>query len=85
MELSKTKLHKILKKYRRKLEQHDREWKELCARVMKREDLGNGQFVTTMPSIFDHEKHNSKGAQLFRDLMAEFDGYEVFPKKNKNG
>jgi len=30
MELTKTKLNKILKKYRVKLEQHNKEWEELC-------------------------------------------------------
>lgn len=82
-ELSKTKLNKILKKYRTKLELHDQEWKDLCKKVTKRTDLGNGQFSTTMPSIYDHERHNSKGAKLFRDLMTEFENYEVFPKKQK--
>lgn len=83
MELTKTKLNKILKKYRTKLEQHNKEWKDLCAKKCKQTDLGNGQFEMTMPSIYDHERHNSKGAQLFKDLMAEFENYEVFPKKQK--
>jgi CTP:phosphocholine cytidylyltransferase-like protein len=83
MELTKTKLNKILKKYRIKLEQHNKEWKDLCAKKCKQIDLGNGQFEMTMPSIYDHESHNSKGATLFKDLMAEFENYEVFPKKQK--
>jgi hypothetical protein len=81
MELTKTKLNKILKKYKIKLEQHNKEWDDLCRKKCTRKDLGNGEFEMTMPSIYDHEKHNSKGAQLFKDLMTEFENYEVFPKK----
>jgi len=75
-ELTKTKLHKILKKYRAKLEQHEKSWQDVCSRKMKKVKGG-----ITLPSIYDHEKHNSKGNQLFKELMAEFDGYDVFPKK----
>ena len=81
MELSKTKLNKILKKYRVKLEQHNKAWDELCKKKCKRTDLGNGQFEMTMPNIYDHENHNARGSQLFKDLMAEFEDYEIFPKK----
>ena len=81
MELTKTKLNKILKKYRIELEKYNKEWEDLCAKKCKQTDLGNGQFKMTMPSIYDHEKHNSKGAKLFKGLMAEFEKYEVFPKK----
>ena len=83
MELTKTKLNKILKKYRIKLEQHDKAWTELCKKKCKTTDLGNGQIEMTTPSIYDHESHNSKGATLFKDLMSEFENYEVFPKKQK--
>lgn len=83
MELTKTKLNKILKKYRIKLEQHNESWDALCKKKYKRKDLGNGQFEMTTPSIYDHESHNSKGASLFKDLMTEFENYEVFPKKQK--
>lgn len=82
MELTKTKLNKILKKYRMKLEQHNKEWEELCRKKCKRENVGD-KIVMTTPSIYDHERHNSKGAQLFKDLMKEFEGYEVFPKNEK--
>ena len=82
MELTKTKLNKILKKYRMKLEQHNKEWEELCRKKCKREDVGY-KIVMTTPSIYDHERHNSKGSQLFKDLMKEFEGYEVFPKNEK--
>jgi CTP:phosphocholine cytidylyltransferase-like protein len=82
MELTKTKLNKILKKYRMKLEQHNKEWEEVCRKKCKREDIGDKTILTT-PSIYDHERHNSKGAQLFKNLMKEFEGYEVFPKNNK--
>lgn len=81
MELTKSKLHKILKKYREKLERHNRSWDEICKKKCKKTDLGNGEFEMTMPSIYDHERHNSEGAQLFKDIMAEFESYEVFPKK----
>lgn len=83
MELTKTKLNKILKKYRIKLEQHNKEWEEVCRKKCSTKDIGNDQFEMTMPSIYDHERHNSKGATLFKDLMAEFENYEVFPKKQK--
>lgn len=82
MELTKTKLNKILKKYKVKLEQYNKEWEELCRKKCKREDVGD-KIVITTPSIYDHERHNSKGATLFKDLMKEFEGYEVFPKKVK--
>jgi hypothetical protein len=82
MELTKTKLNKILKKYRVKLEQHNKEWEELCRKKCKSENVGD-KIVMTTPSIYDHERHNSKGAQLFKDLMKEFEGYEVFPKNEK--
>ena len=83
MELTKTKLHKILKKYRIKLEQHNKNWADLCKEKCKRTDLGDEQFELTMPSIYDHERHNSEGATLFKELMAEFENYEVFPKNLK--
>jgi len=82
MELTKTKLNKILKKYRVKLEQHNKEWEELCRKKCKREDVED-KIVMTTPSIYDHERHNSKGSQLFKDLMKEFEGYEVFTKNEK--
>lgn len=37
----------------------------------------------TTPTIYDHEKHNSRGTQLFKNLMAEFKDYDVFPKNKK--
>ena len=82
MELTKSKLNKILKKYKVKLEQHNKEWEELCRKKCKSENVGD-KIVMTTPSIYDHERHNSKGATLFKDLMKEFEGYEVFPKKIK--
>lgn len=82
MELTKTKLNKILKNYRVKLEQHNKEWEELCRKKCKQEVVGD-KIIMTTPSIYDHEKHNSKGATLFKNLMKEFEGYEVFPKKDK--
>ena len=83
MELTKTKLNKILKKYKLKLEQINKEWEELCRNKCQSKNVGDKLIVTT-PSIYDHEKHNSKGAQLFKDLMKEFEGYDVFPKKDKD-
>lgn len=83
MELTKTKLHNILKKYRVKLEQHNKEWETLSREKFKYENVGEMLKITT-PSIYDYERHNSKGAALFKELMAEFEGYEVFHKKKKN-
>jgi hypothetical protein len=85
MELTKTKLNKILKKYKVKLEQHNKEWKDICSKKCARKDLGDGNFEMTTPSIYDHEKHNSKGNQLFKNLMKEFEDYEVFPKNKNKG
>ena len=82
MELTKTKLNKILKKYKVKLDQHNKEWEEVCRKKCTRKDEDE-HIVMTTPSIYDHEAHNSKGAKLFKDLMQEFEGYEVFPKKEK--
>lgn len=82
MELTKNKLNTILKKYRVKLEQHNKEWDELCKKKCKKKIEGEHVVITT-PSIYDHEKHNSKGAKLFKDLMKEFEPYEVFAKKEK--
>ncbi len=77
MELTRTKLHKILKKYRIKLEQHNKDWEQVCRKAR----LKSTDEHIALPSIYDHESHNSKGSQLFKDLMKEFEGYEVFPKK----
>lgn len=82
MELTKTKLHNILKRYRVELERHNREWEEICRKKCKNEFDGDMVTITT-PSIYDYERHNSKGAYLFRQIMAEFENYEVFPKKHK--
>lgn len=78
MELTKTKLHKILKKYKVKLEQHDQEWKDLCNKLSK--SRGGNTFTYDLPDIYEHERHNSKGAKLFKELMSEFEDYKVFPK-----
>lgn len=83
MELTKTKLHKILKKYKAELDRHEKEWEETCRKKCKTEVVG-GKVVMKTPSIYDHEAHNSRGNQLFKNLMKEFEGYEVFPNKNKN-
>jgi len=81
-ELTKTKLNKILKKYRTKLEQHNKEWSDLCSKIRKENPIEeDGDMITIVtPSIYQHESHNSKGAKLFKNLMEEFEGYEVFPK-----
>ena len=76
-ELTNTKLHKVLKKYRAKHEQHNREWEEICRKVSERNTSGK----IYLPTIYQHEAHNSKGYRLFKDLMQEFEGYDVFPKK----
>lgn len=77
MELTKTKLNNILKKYRRKLEDHEKEWIETC----KRARLKSTETHISMPTIYDHESYNSKGNQLFKSLMKEFEKYEIFPNK----
>lgn len=82
MELTKSKLNKILKKYRIKLEQYNKDWEELCRKKCKHENIGD-KIVMTTPTIYDHEKHNSRGAQLFKNLMAEFEDYDIFPKNKK--
>lgn len=81
MELTKSKLHKILKKYRKKLEDYNKEWEDFCNK--KTGSISkDGEKMMVLPSIYDHEKHNSKGAQLFKDLMQEFEGFDVFEKKS---
>ena len=80
-ELTKSKLNKILKKYRVKLEQHDKEWEAICRKKCSRTFDGDHVKITG-PSLADHERHNSKGAQLFKSIMEEFDEFEVFPKKD---
>lgn len=78
MELTKTKLNKILKRYRVKLEQHEKEWQETCRKAR----LKSTETHIALPTIYEFESHNSKGNQLFKALMEEFEGCEVFPKKN---
>lgn len=79
MELTKTKLNKILKKYKIELEKLDKDWQDTCKKVRMR----NTETHIALPTIYEHERHNSKGSQLFKNLMKEFEGYEVFPKKTK--
>jgi hypothetical protein len=55
----------------------------LCRRKCNQRIEGD-KIINTTPSIYDHEKHNSKGAQLFKALMKEFEGYEVFTKQKSN-
>lgn len=81
MELTKTKLNNILKKYSIKLDQYNKEWDDLCRQKSKTTTRGIKVIVAT-PTIFDHEQHASKGAQLFKDLMSELGQYHVFPEKN---
>ncbi|MFA6889284.1 MAG: hypothetical protein WC254_07355 [Candidatus Woesearchaeota archaeon] len=80
MELTKTKLHNILKKYKAKRDDLDKEWKELCKKKCKTENVDNKVIFTT-PTLLDHEQYNAKGNKLFHDLIEEFDGYDIFPKK----
>jgi hypothetical protein len=81
-ELTKTKLHNILKKYRAKLDQHNKEWESVCRKKCKRVIEGDRISVTT-PSIYECNEHTSKGDRLFKALIAEFDEYEVFPKNKQ--
>ena len=74
MELTKTKLNNILKKYRAKLEQHEKEWVEICKKA---------RLKTGLPTIYEHESYNSKGNQLFKALINEFEGYNVFERGEK--
>lgn len=83
MELSKTKLNKILKKYKVKLEQHENEWKELCRKASKNDVTTETHIERYSPSERQTLTHVLKGDKLFKDLMKEFDSYEVFPKKVK--
>ena len=78
-ELTKTKLHKILKKYRAEREMLEKDWQQTCQRVR----LRSTDTHIALPSIYEHEAHSSKGRGLFIALMKEFDGYDVFPKKDK--
>ena len=83
MELSKTKLNKILKKYKEKLEQHENEWKGICKKAGKNDITTETHITRHFPSDRQTLTHVLKGDKLFKDLMKEFDGYEVFPKKVK--
>jgi len=77
MELTKTKLHNVLKRYKMKLEDLDKEWVETCKKARAK---STEEYIVT-PTIYEHEQHNAKGNRLFHDLMEEFEGYEIFPKK----
>jgi hypothetical protein len=78
MELTKTKMHNILKKYRAAREQLNKDWSDTCRRV----NMRSTETHIALPSIYEFEAQSSKGSALFINLMKEFDGYEVFPKKN---
>jgi len=83
MELSKTKLNKILKKYKDKLEQHEKEWTEICRKAGKNDITTETHITRHFPSDRQTLTYVLKGDKLFKDLMKEFDSYEVFPKKIK--
>ena len=83
MELSKTKLNKIIKKYKEKLEQHENEWKVICKKAGKNDITTETHITRHFPSDRQTLTHVLKGDKLFKDLMKEFDSYEVLPKKVK--
>jgi len=83
MELTKTKLNKILKNYKVKLERHNKEWEEICHKAGKDDIITETHITRHYPSERERLNHTLKGDKLFRDLMKEFEGYEVFPKKTK--
>lgn len=78
-ELTKTKLHNILKKYRLERELLEKDWEKTCQKVSMR----STETSIAVPSIYQHEAHSSKGRRLFMDIMKEFDGYDVFPEKDE--
>lgn len=79
-ELTRTKLNNILRKYKQRLATHEKEWEDLCAKYHSKNIKENSIFHT--PSIFEHQSHTSAGDKLFRNIMAGFAEYDVFPKKN---
>lgn len=83
MELSKTKLNKILKNYKVKLEQHNNQWQSICRKAAKNDITTETHITRHFPSDKETLTHVLKGDKLFKDLMKEFDSYEVFPKKVK--
>lgn len=83
MELTKTRLHKILKNYKVKLEQLNKDWESTCRKVGKNDITTETHITRHFPSDRESLNHALKGSKLFRDLMNEFENYEVFPKKSK--
>lgn len=79
-ELTRTKLNNILKKYKQRLATHEKEWEDLCAKYHSKNIKEKSIFYT--PSIFEHQSHTSAGDKLFKNIMAEFEEYYVFHKKN---
>ncbi len=60
MDLTKTKMNNIIKKYKKKFEQHEKEWVYICKMARKKNGL---------PTVYEHERYNSKGNQLFKALI----------------
>lgn len=65
-----TKLHKILKKYRRLHEKHNQEWREVSKNITDKNSY-----------IEIGYKHALKGNVLFDEIMNEFKGFDVFNHK----
>lgn len=84
MELSKTKLNKILKKYKVRLEQHEEEWKSICRKAGKNDITTETHVTRHFPSERESLTHALKGDKLFKELMKEFESYDVFPKNIKH-
>lgn len=81
--MSHTKLHKVIKKYRKLHEKHEKSWENKCEQVRKRHVDNKDPNVFFTVSRLDHEKHAVKGNRLFNSFIAELEGLEVFPKKKK--
>ena len=80
MELTKTKLHKIIKRYNSILEQHNKNWSDIC----KKASLKNTENEFWTPNIYEYQEHTSKGQGYFQNLMEELNKYEVFPANTKS-
>ena len=81
MELTKSKLHKILKKYRKLQQQHKDSWEDSQKRI--RAASGEVPHINERAYMSESYDYQLKGNRLFQSLMEEFEGYEVFPKKQK--
>ncbi len=70
--MSLTKIHKILKKYRRLYQLHKDSWRDAQTRIRNGGNYANESY-----------NHVVKGDKLLDHMMKELEGLEVFPKKKK--